>query len=55
MKPTEGRKPKTRAQKLRVQFRNGHVAGPYTCDMLRWTDTGDDYDVVGVEPWGKAA
>ena len=56
MKPTNGRKPKTRDKKLRVQFRNGvESTRPYTAEQLRWTVTGDDWDIVGVELWAEAA
>jgi hypothetical protein len=50
MTSTNGRKPRTGERKLRVQFRNGQLsAHTYTAAQLRWTDTGSDWDVVGVE------
>jgi len=46
--PTKGRKPRT-PDKLLVRFRNGYECRfEYTASQLRWTDTGDDWDVVGV-------
>lgn len=55
MKPTNFRKPRTN-RLLRVQFRNGHVSRiEYTADQLRWTDTGSDWDIVGVEFGEKVA
>jgi hypothetical protein len=50
MTPTNFRRPKTGERKLRVQFRNGrHSIHEYTVGQLRWTDTGSDWDIVGVE------
>ena len=49
MTPTNGRKPRTGEKLLRVQFRNGLVSRhTYTAAQLRWTDTGDDWDVIAV-------
>jgi hypothetical protein len=49
MTPTKGRKPRTGDKLLRVQFRNGQVSRhEYTAAQLRWTETGDGWDVVGV-------
>lgn len=48
-KPTEGRKPRTGEAKLQVRFRNGWVSKwTFTAKQLRWTHTGDDFDVVEV-------
>lgn len=49
--PTQGRKPRTGERKLRVQFRCGYVDDrhEYTAAQLRWTDTGDSWDVVAVK------
>ena len=48
--PTKGRMPRTGETRLIVQFRNGYVddRNTYTAKQLRWTDTGNDWDVVGV-------
>lgn len=47
--PTQGRTPRTGEAKLIVQFRCGYVCKwTYTAKQLRWTDTGDDWDVVAV-------
>lgn len=33
-----------------VKFRNGHVSKwTYMTDQMRWTDTGDDWDIVAVK------
>lgn len=46
---TKGRKPRTGSDKLRVQYRNGMIdKHEYTAEQLRWTDTGDSFDVVAV-------
>lgn len=48
-KLTNGRKPRTGAAKLRVQFRCGYVCRfEYEAGHLRWTDTGDSFDIVAV-------
>ena len=47
MTPTKGRKPKVVGPWI-VQFRSGVVSGPYETDALRWTDTGDSFDVVAI-------
>lgn len=51
---TKGRKPRTGGDKLRAQFRNGHVdeRHEYTAEQLRWTDTGHAFDVVAVQRVG---
>jgi hypothetical protein len=52
--PTNFRKPRTGERKLRVRFRNGQVSRwTYRADQMRWTDTGDDYDIVACELGGK--
>ena len=49
-KLTNGRKPRTGGAKLNVQFRCGYVCHfTYTAEQLRWTDTGDSFDVVAVK------
>ncbi len=48
MKPTQFKRPRT-DRPLLVQFRNGNIAGPYTVGMIRWTDSGSDFDVVAAE------
>ena len=46
---TFGRKPKTGDKPLFVRFRNGMESRfSYVAKQLRWTDTGDDWDIVGV-------
>ena len=32
-----------------VRFRGGVISGPFKTDQLRWTDTGDSFDVVAIE------
>jgi hypothetical protein len=50
MTPTNGRKPRTGDKLLRVQFRNERVSiHTYTAAQLRWTNSGDDWDVIAVE------
>lgn len=50
MIPTRGRTPRTEERKLWVQFRNGRVSRfEYTARQLRWSQTGDDWDVIAVE------
>lgn len=50
MTPTNGRKPRTGEMKLRVKYRNGWVSKwEFVASQLRWTDTGDDWDVIEVE------
>ena len=48
---TKGRKPRTGAAKLRVQFANGMVdeKHEYTAEQLRWTDTGYAFDIVAAQ------
>lgn len=48
--PTKGRKPRTGERKLEVIFRNGFRdrKHSYTSAQLRWTDSGDDWDVIAV-------
>ena len=48
---TKGRTPRTGEAPLRVQFRNGYIDDKhaYTAKQLRWTDTGDSWDVVAVK------
>lgn len=47
---TKGRKPRTGGQKLQVQFANGMVdeKHEYDASQIRFTDTGDSFDVVAV-------
>lgn len=46
---TNGRKPRTGDKPLRVKFRCGLESRfTYVASQLRWTDTGDSFDVVGV-------
>jgi len=47
---THGRMPRTGETKLTVQFRGGYIdeRNTYTAKQLRWSDTGDDWDIVGV-------
>lgn len=46
---TKGRKPRTGGQKLQIQYRNGMVdKHEYEASQLRFTDTGDSFDVVAV-------
>ena len=48
--PTKGRKPRTGQKKLKVKYRNGYEdRWEYTADQMRWTDTGHDWDIVGVK------
>ena len=48
-KQTSGRKPKTGDRLLRVMFRCGVESRfAYAAKQLRWTDTGDEWDIVGV-------
>lgn len=50
---TKGRKPRTGGDKLRVQFRNGYVCKwEYTAEQMRWSDTGDSFDIVAVKRVG---
>lgn len=50
MKATNFRRPRTGDAKLRVQFRCGWVSRhEYTAAQLRWTDTNDDWDIIGAE------
>lgn len=54
MTPTKGRKPRTGERLLRVRFRNGVESSVgYTANQLRWTDTGDDWDVVACQREAK--
>lgn len=53
MKPTNGKRPRT-DRKLMVKFRNGNIGGPYSTPMIRWTDTGSEFDVVAAEYADKA-
>jgi hypothetical protein len=56
MTPTNGRKPRTGEMLLRVQFRNGQESRhEYTAAQLRWSDTGDDWDVIAVEKSNRRA
>lgn len=50
-KPTNGRKPRTGETRLVVQFRCGMVDDKHTYRAadLRWTDTGDSFDIVAVK------
>lgn len=47
---THGRKPRTGEKLLHLRFRNGlESKKPYRVDMIaRWTQTGDDWDVIAV-------
>lgn len=49
--PTRGRKPRTGERRLIVQFRCGYVdkKHTYTAEQLRWSDTGDDWDIIAVK------
>lgn len=51
---TNGRPPEC-AGPFTVQFRCGHIdrKHTYTIDQLRWTDTGDAWDVVAVMGAGE--
>ena len=50
MTPTKWKQPRTGERPLRVQFRNGLVSRwTYTAQQLRWSDSGSDWDVIGVE------
>lgn len=50
MSPTNGRTPRTGERPLRVQYRNGVIPKhEYTARQMRWNDTGDGWDIVGVE------
>lgn len=50
MTPTKFRQPRTGDRLLRVQFRNGLVSRwTYTAKQLRWSETGGDFDIIGVE------
>lgn len=48
---TQGRTPRTKDKPLMIQFRNGYIdrKHTYTAAQLRWTDTGDDFDVIAVK------
>lgn len=47
---TKGRTPRTGDAALYVQYRNGYVDRfTYSAKQLRFTDTGDDFDVVAVK------
>lgn len=48
---TKGRKPRTGGEKLQVQFANGMVDDKheYTAEQMRWSDTGDEFDIVAVK------
>jgi hypothetical protein len=51
MTPTKWTRPRTGDTPLRVQFRCGLVSRHlYRADQLRWSDTGGEWDIVGVEP-----
>ena len=44
---TNGRKPRTKAEKVHVRYRNGLTSkAPYTVSTTRWSQTGDDWDVM---------
>jgi hypothetical protein len=46
---TQGRKPRTGDKLLHLRFRNGlESAKAYQADKIRWTDTGDPWDVTHV-------
>lgn len=47
---TKGRTPRTGDAALYVQYRNGYVDRfTYSAKQLRFSDTGDDFDVVAVK------
>lgn len=50
-RPTNGRKPRTGEARLIVQFRGGYIDEKHTykADDLRWTDTGDSFDIIAVK------
>lgn len=44
---SHGHRPNTRDRLLNLKFRNGEQSRfPYLASRIRWTDTGDDWDVV---------
>ena len=44
---THGVKPRTRAEKAHLRFRNGlESKQPYSVGTTRWSHVGDDWDVV---------
>ena len=46
---TNGKRPRTGEKPLWCKFRNGTVLKePYRADQVRWTDTGDEFDIVEV-------
>jgi hypothetical protein len=46
---THGREPKTGQRLLHLRFRNGlESKKPYRADMIRWSQVGDDWDVVAI-------
>lgn len=46
---TKGRVPRTGDKPLRVKYRNGlESKESYTARQLRWTQVGDDWDVIAV-------
>jgi hypothetical protein len=50
MTPTKWRRPRTGDSLLRVQFRNGRLSiHAYQARQLRWSNTGDEWDIVAVE------
>lgn len=50
---TNGRKPRTGERLLQIRFRNGlESKEAYTAGQMRWTQTGDDWDVVAVRRAG---
>jgi hypothetical protein len=53
--PTKGRKPRTGEKRLIVQFRCGMIdeKHEYTAAQIRWSDTGDSFDVIAVKLAGK--
>lgn len=51
--PTQWRRPNTGEMKLQVVYRSGWVdREPCTAGQRRWTDTGSEWDIVGVKKWG---
>ena len=48
MRETNGRKPREDGPWM-VRFRGGVISGPFKTDQLRWTDTGDSFDVLAIE------
>jgi hypothetical protein len=46
---TQGKRPRTADRLLHVRFRNGEVSKqPYRADQMRWSQSGDPWDVVAV-------